>query len=341
MMRAAVLLEPKRIELQTLDVPVPGPGAMLVRVRVALTDGTDLKAYRRGHPKMPMPTRFGHEFSGDVAAVGNGVTTFNPGDAVMSVHSAPCGSCYWCARSEEELCESIMPTMILGAYAEYIELPPRIVSRNAYRKPHDVSYTVAAFLEPLACVVHSVEMLNPRKDAAVLVIGDGGFGLLHALVLRQWGAAPILAGRRADRLALARRFGIDRIIDARSGDLAEAVRAQTDGRGADAIVECTGRQEIWQDAPALVRRGGIASFFGGLPAGTRVCFDAGRLHYDQVRLMSPFHFSTHAVRRAYDLLATHAIEPEPLVSERFPLARIAEAFERLDRGEGMKFAIEP
>jgi L-iditol 2-dehydrogenase len=341
MMRAAVLVEPPRIELQTCERPSPGVGAVVVRVRAALTDGTDLKAYRRGHPKMPMPTRFGHEFSGDVAAVGNGVTAFSPGDAIMSVHSAPCGGCYWCVHGEEELCESIMATMILGAYAEYIEVPARIVSRNAYLKPNDVSYTAAAFLEPIACVVHSVEMLNARKEDTVLVIGDGGFGLLHALVLQQWGAAPILAGRRSERLDLARRLGIKRIVDARSGALDEAVRAQTAGRGADALIECTGREEVWQQAPALVRRGGIVSFFGGLPPQVRVSFDAARLHYDQVRLLSPFHFGTHAVRRAYELLASHAVEPEALVTERFALQRIGEAFERLDRGEGIKFAIEP
>src|ERR1051326_6610604 len=100
-MRSAILVEPKRIELRGVPMPHPKPGGLVVRVRAALTDGTDLKAYRRGHPQMPMPTAFGHEFSGDVASVGEGVTRFSVGEPIMSVHSAPCSACYWCLRGEE------------------------------------------------------------------------------------------------------------------------------------------------------------------------------------------------------------------------------------------------
>src|SRR5579872_3098814 len=107
MMQAGFLVAPGHVEVRRVPVPEAGPGELVVRVRAALTDGTDLKAYRRGHPQMPMPTRFGHEFSGDVVSAGNGVTEFAVGDAVMSVHSAPCGECYWCTHGEEELCESV------------------------------------------------------------------------------------------------------------------------------------------------------------------------------------------------------------------------------------------
>ncbi|MFN2450216.1 MAG: zinc-binding dehydrogenase, partial [Candidatus Baltobacteraceae bacterium] len=115
----------------------------------------------------------------------------------------------------------------------------------------------------------------------------------------------------------------------------------TQGRGADALVECTGQAQIWENAPALVRRGGTVSFFGGLPSGTRVSFDASRMHYDQVRLVSPFHFRPSSVKRAFDLLASRAIDPLGLVTQTVALAGITRVFERLDRGEGIKFAIEP
>src|SRR5271165_3446601 len=175
-MRAAYLIAPQRVEVREERVPVPAPGGLVVRVRVALTDGTDLKAFRRGHPQMPMPTRFGHEFSGDVAGVGSGVTTFERGDAILSVHSAPCGACFWCARAEEELCERVMSTKILGAYAEYVELPAHIVAQNAYRKPANLSYEAGAFLEPVACVVHSLRLLTLAPGVSLVVVGDGGFG---------------------------------------------------------------------------------------------------------------------------------------------------------------------
>lgn len=289
---------------------------------------------------MPMPTPFGHEFSGDVVAVDAAVTAFKPGDAVMCVHTAPCGDCYWCARNQEELCTSIMPTMILGAYAQYIQIPERIVRKNCYAKPPDLPYGVAAFLEPVSCVVHSLDLLNIREKDTVLIIGDGGFGLLHAMLLKQRGATVLLAGRREARLKIARALGIE-TIDSRSENVAEVIRARTQERGADVVIECTGREEVWEGAPDLARRGGTVSFFGGLPADAKALFTASRLHYDEIRLISPFHFTPDAVRRARALLVEKRIDPLPLVTETVPLAEIASVFERLKNGEGIKFAIKP
>ncbi len=338
--RVAMLVQPRKIELRTEVVPSPPPGGMVVRVRAALTDGTDLKAYRRGHPQMPMPSRFGHEFSGDVAAIGEGTTGFAVGDAVMCVHSAPCGACFWCRAGEEELCEFVMTTKILGAYADYVEVPAHIVSRNCFHKPEGLAYRDAAFLEPLACVVHSVDFLDPKPDSLVVVLGDGGFGLLHAQLLRERGMRPLLIGRRQERLDLSRAFGID-TVDARAADVLKAIQARTDGRGADALIECTGSEEVWQQSPGYVRRGGTVSFFGGLPGSSQVSFSAARLHYDEIRLVSPFHFGPPAVARAFELLRDGKIAVAALVSRTFPLDEIVEAFARLDGGEGIKFAIEP
>jgi L-iditol 2-dehydrogenase len=334
-----MLLAPRQIQLQREAIPQPPAGGMVVRVRAALTDGTDLKAYRRGHPQMPMPTRFGHEFSGDVAAISPGAAAFAPGDAVMCVHSAPCGACFWCERDEEELCESVMSTKILGAYADYVAVPRNIVERNCFLKPAHVTYRAAAFLEPLACVVHSTSFVGIEPGETVVVLGDGGFGILHALLAQLAGAAALLAGRRPERLQLARDLGIE-TVDARAHDVRACVLERTHGRGADAAFECTGNPEVWERAPDLVRRGGAVAFFGGLPADARVSFSAARMHYDEVRLLSPFHFTPRAVRRAYELIAANALPLERLISHTFGLDEIGAAFAMLDRGEGMKVAIE-
>jgi L-iditol 2-dehydrogenase len=336
-MRAAVLLRPGAIELQDLPVPEAPPGGLVVRVRTALTDGTDFKAFRRGHPRMPMPTPFGHEFSGEVAASDS---SFAIGDAVMCVHTAPCGECYWCKRGQQELCATIMSTMILGAYAEYIQVPERIVKVNCYPKPPSLSFAAAAFLEPLSCVVHSLDLLQCRPGDNVLIIGDGGFGLLHAMLLQQAGATVLLAGRREPRLKIARDLGID-TFNARSRNIGEEVRQRTEGRGADVVIECTGREEVWETAPDWARRGGTVSFFGGLPADAKALFTASRLHYDEIRLISPFHFTPAAVKRARDLLVEKRIDPLPLITETVPLAEIAGVFDRLKNGEGIKFAVTP
>jgi L-iditol 2-dehydrogenase len=340
MMRAGLLTAPGCVEVRDYPMPQAAPGGLVVRVRIALTDGTDLKAFRRGHPKMPMPTLFGHEFSGEVASVGEGVTRFAPGDAIASVHSAPCGACFWCLHAQEELCEHVMDTKILGAYAEYVSLPQHIVACNVFLKPEHVSYEAAAFLEPLSCVLHSLRYARMEKVETLVVIGTGGFGLLHALVARALGVERvILVGRRPERLAFALQLGLECITDVRAS--VEYVRERTAGRGADLVVECTGTPDVWEAAPSYVRRGGTVCLFGGLLPDASVTFHAGRLHYDEVRIVSPFHFTPRAVREAFEFLVSGAIDPCPLISERFPLDHLADAFAALDDRGGIKYAIVP
>jgi L-iditol 2-dehydrogenase len=335
-----MLVAPRQIELREEPVPPPPPGGIVVRVRAALTDGTDLKTYRRGHPKMPLPTRFGHEFSGDVAAVGDGVSAFSPGDAVMCVHTAPCGVCFWCRHSQEELCEHLMPAMLLGAYSDFIVVPGPIVEQNCFVKPDDVSYAEAAFLEPLACVVHSIATLAPSRGSSVAILGNGGFGILHALLLEREGIDAMLFGRRPERLELARSLGLQS-IDASTAPIRFSVLERTERRGADAVIECTGTAEMWESAPAFVRRGGRVSFFAGLPGEARVSFLAARLHYDEVALLAPFHFTPADVRAAFELIAARALPLSRLISHVYPLGEIAEAFSKLDSGIGLKVLIEP
>ncbi len=338
--RVAMLVAPKQIELGVEAAPEAPAGGIVVRVKAALTDGTDLKTFRRGHPKMPFPTRFGHEFSGDVAAVGSGVPAFSPGDPVMCVHTAPCGKCFWCRHSQEELCESIMSAMVLGAYSDFVALPKRVVDRNCYHKPADVSYAEGAFLEPLACVVHSLAMLAPAAGSTVVVLGNGGFGILHGLLLQRRGVDVLLFGRRAERVAFARDMGLESYYPGAVA-MRDVILERTQGRGADAVIECTGSPEMWEGAPSYVRRGGVVSFFAGLPSEARVSFLAGRLHYDEVRLLAPFHFTPADVRAAFDLISAHALPLRRLITHTAPLSDIVELFARLDAGEGLKALIEP
>lgn len=339
-MRVAVLVAPRRIELRDEPPPVAPPGGIVVRVRAALTDGTDLKTYRRGHPKMPMPTRFGHEFSGDVVATGEGVGQFSPGDPVMCAHTAPCGRCYWCRHAQEELCDELMPAMLLGAYADLIAVPRRVVEQNCFPKPPAVTYARAAFLEPLACVVRSLRMLAPDRDATVAILGNGGFGILHALVLAFRGIDAMIFGRRPERVELARSLGLQS-FDTNAVAIEGAIAQRTQGRGADAAIECTGSPDMWEKAPSFVRRGGTVSFFAGLPSQTRVSFAAERLHYDEVRLVSPFHFTPADVREARAMIVEGVVPLERLISDTCRLEDIGGAFARLDRGAGLKVLIEP
>jgi L-iditol 2-dehydrogenase len=337
--RAAILKEPGCIEVCGVERPVPCEGELLVKVKTALTCGTDLKAYLRGHPLIPMPGPFGHEYSGVVAEKGKGVKRFRIGDPVMGVHSAPCLTCAFCRRKLYHLCADIMVTKVLGSFAEYLLIPERIVEQNIFRKPDNISFDEAAFLEPLACVVHGMEPLGITGKDIVLIIGTGPIGLLHLLLARSRGARVLMTGLEEARLRTAKALGAAAVFH--PSKTAGAVSAATNGIGVDYVFECTGHPDVWESSVDHVRRGGTVVLFGGCRKGATVTYDAGRLHYDEITLKGTFHFTPQDVRKAYLLLKNNTIRVKRLISDRCGLDRIQDVFLRLSRGEGIKYAIRP
>ncbi len=340
--RQAVLFAPRELRLCDFTPPRPGPGEILLRVKCALSCGTDLKTYRRGHPVWRLPTPFGHEFAGVVVETGEGVSGFKAGDELMAAPTAPCGACFYCRRAQENLCPQTMDKMVMGAYADFLLLPAHVVARNSFRKPAALSFEAAALLEPLSCVVHAHALARPEPAESVLVIGAGAFGLLHMLALRAAGVREIaVAGRGAGRLEWAARLGADHVIDTASGDPAAQIARLNEGFGPDLVIECTGQVEGWRDAFARVRRGGRVVFFGGCAAGTALEIDTRRMHYDNLTLIAPFHFRPRDVRRAYELLADGRLGADRIINARRPLADISGVFEMLERGTVLKCAVIP
>jgi L-iditol 2-dehydrogenase len=341
-MQAVLLLGPRQLSHQNLPIPTPGTDEIVLKIAAALTCGTDLKAFLRGHPKWPMPTRFGHEYAGTVAARGSQVTTVREGDEVMLVPTGPCGSCFYCQRQQENLCTSLMETYMLGGYAEYLTVPARVIRTNLFTKPAALPFVEAALLEPLSCVMFGLEQTVLRPDDTAVVIGAGAIGLLHLLALRALGVERVYAiARNPQRAEVARTLGAYGVI-ARSAEEARAeVLAVTAGRGADLVIECTAQPRVWEAALLLARPGGQVVLFGGCSSGTTVAFDTYRLHYDQVRILSPFHFTPKAVRRAYELLVSGKILSSKLLSRTYALAQLPYVFDLLQRGEGIKYAIIP
>ncbi len=337
-MLASYLVRPGVIELREVPTPAPSRGEILVKVMAALTCGTDLKAFQRGHPVIPMPGVFGHEFSGVVAAVGKGVRKFREGDEVMAVHSAPCRHCRFCRRGLYNLCERIMDTKVLGAFAEFVLLPAPIVKENAFVKPPHLGFGEAAFLEPLACVVHGMEAARAGLGDTVVILGVGPIGLLHLLLAKQRGARVVITGLEEERLTTARRLGADLAVPPSA--LSEAVDGLTDGIGADCVCECTGQPSVWEESVHYVRKGGTVILFGGCKTGTTVTYDTHRLHYDELTLKGVFHFTPRDVRQARRLLMGQ-LQVTGLITATLPLGDLALAFGKLANGEGIKYEIVP
>ena len=341
-MLAAQLVEPGRIVMQQVSRPEAGPGEVIVEVEVALTCGTDLKTYRRGHPKFPFPYLMGHECSGIVHEVGEGVTRFAPGQAVMVAPTAPCLTCRQCQRGFFNLCSSIMARMAHGAFAQFYRVPREVVEQNLFPRPDHVSPLRAAFLEPLACVVQGQGRVPLQASDTVVVMGCGTIGLLHVMLAKRRGAGRIIVtGRHTERLELARELGATDLVDVDRQDAVEAVRELTGGFGAELVIECVGRPEAWEDASAMACQGGFVLLFGGCPAGSRASFDTGRVHYDQLTLQGAFHFTPADVRQAYDYLCQGELPVERLISGSHSLEELPTIIDRLDRGQGIKYAILP
>lgn len=340
-MRQAVLVELGRVELRQVPVPEPGPGELLLAVEAALTCGTDLKTYRRGHPRIPVPTPMGHEVAGRVAAVGAGAA-FREGDRLASVPTAPCGACRLCRRGHENLCPDAVGRMVFGAFADYVLLPRHIVEVNAFPRPDGMDAATAAALEPLACVVHGADRVALAHAERVVVLGDGPIALLflQLAVLRGAGAV-LVAGRHDNRLAAARALGADRTVNTAESSLDAAVADWSGGIGADVVIECVGSPELWEAGAELVAAGGELLVYGGAPEGTRACFDTERLHYLEVDVKGAFHYGREAVRRALELLADGAVRIGPLITHRLPLARLDEGLRLALEREAIKVAVTP
>ena len=338
-MLSAILTRPGEIEIREVSIPEPSEGELLVEVKSSLTCGTDLKAFIRGHSLIPMPGPFGHEFSGIVVEKGKGVSKFSVGDSVMAVHSAPCRECPHCRKNLFNLCENIMSTKVLGAFSEYILLPKHVVKQNVFKKPKNLNFSEAAFLEPLACVVHAMEPLGIKKNDTIFIIGAGPIGLLHLMLAKSKGARVMITGLEEERLKIAKKLGADLVFD--PSQTVKSVRDFTEGLGADYVIECTGQPDIWESSVEYVRRGGSIILFGGCKSGAVVRFKAERLHYDEISLRGTFHFTPKDVSKAFDLLKNRTIEVRKLISGNCPLKDIKDVFVRLAKGDGIKYAIIP
>jgi L-iditol 2-dehydrogenase len=343
-MRAARFYAPGDLRVEDIEVPKIGEDELLIRNHVALTCGTDLKMFLRGHRLAIPPLVIGHEFAGTVEKAGDGVQGFREGMRVVAANSAPCMSCYFCRIGKPNLCDRLDEVLVgfssPGAYAEYVRLPSRIVKQNTYEIPQDLPFEVAAFVEPLACVVHGIELSGISRGDIVFVLGAGPIGLMHVQLARVRGAGEVVvADASPERLRRATQLGADKAIT--SKDLVGQLKTLTGNRGADVTIEAVGKPETWETAIRTTRKGGTTVLFGGCPAGTTASIDTGLVHYGELTLRGVFHHTPSDVRNALELISTGQVRVAPLITHRMRLAEIEAALRLMQNGTAIKVAITP
>jgi L-iditol 2-dehydrogenase len=295
--KAARLYAPGDLRVEEIPKPEPGPGDVLVQIEVALTDGTDLKTFRRGHPLLAQtsPAPFGHEFCG-----------LADGRRVVAANSAPCGACAGCARGEQ--CLELV--FLAGAYADWLVVPEPIAAVNLHEVPAGIAPEVAALLEPLACCLRGVERAGIDAGDRVAILGAGPIGLMLSACVADAGGWPVIVGGRDERRPLVSEFGAE----------------PGDGRGADVVIEAAGTERAWFDAEELVRPGGTVVMFGGLPRDARPAIDAYRLHYEELTIRGSFHHTPATVRAALGFLGSGAYPWQKLVTHQVSLGELPALF---------------
>ena len=304
-MRALRFHGPGDLRLEEVPRPEPAEGDVLVQVEVALTDGTDLKTFRRGHPVLlgELPSPFGHEFCG--IDVGSGRRVVAANSAATEVRGEPL-------------------ELLNGAYAEYLLVPERIARVNLLPVPAGLAPEVAAMVEPLACCLRGVERAEVAAGERVAIIGAGPIGLMLAACVSDAGGRAEILGGRPERRAVAPLFGAE----------------PGDGDGADVVVEAAGTDEAWHRAVELVRPAGRVVFFGGRERGSELRVDTYRLHYEELTLRGAFHHTPRHVRAALAFLGSGAYPWERLVTHRVGLDGVAALFADPPR-ELLKAAVVP
>jgi len=350
-MRAVVYRGVNDLRLETVPVPVIGPGELLVKIATCGVCGTDLKKIHTGSHSAPRI--FGHEMAGTVVAAGAGVTGFRLGDRVMVFHHIPCGYCYYCRKHTPAQCavyKKVGATAGMepsgGGFSEYIRVMDWIVSMGGVvRIPDGIPFEQAAFIEPVNTVLKGVKLLNLAADETVLVIGQGPIGLMLAALSRRTGARVLTSDLYPERHAIAAKFGLHEPIDAGRENVVERAFAATEGRGADVVILAVGANALIQTAMDAVRPGGKVMLFAQTQHG-KATFDPGAVCMDEKALIGSYSSSFEILDEVTDLVFggyRKGFDLTQLISHRFPLEQAVKAIEvaSIPKADSMKIMIEP
>jgi len=339
-MKAQLFYGPRDVRYQETEIPQIDDGEALVRIKSALTCGSDLKTYRRGHPTMIKEASvFGHEWAGDIIELGDGVDNFKVRDRVVAVNSVPCFKCYYCKLEQYSMCENLAYNN--GAYAEYIKIPANILRVNTYKIPDNISYSQAALLEPLSCAVHGIEESNIQAGDMVVVNGAGPIRLMFVALAKLKGALVISTDLSDERLEYAKDFGADYIINAsKESDQVAAVKELTeDKKGVDVAIEATGFPKVWETTILMGRKGATINLFGGCESGASINIDTKLLHYSELTIKGVYHHTPYYVKKAFKLITSGQINAAKFITGSMSLEKLIEALELVGVQKGIKYNI--
>ncbi len=339
-MRAAFVYGPRDIRVEDAPTPKIGRDEALVRVRACGVCYSDvrfylgLKKYEQTRFGKESPGFTGHEWAGEVVKIGSDVEDVSVGDRVVPNIIISCGKCKPCRQGRINLCVNKIFTH--GGYAEYVKAP----AKNLLKIPGELSFEEAAVTEPLACCLNGNLRCNIRAGDDVVVIGDGFMGILNAQLAKLSGARVTVIGHHDERLRLAKKLGADRIINSRNTDCVKEFKKEVK-EGADAVIVAAGNKEAVETALKLIGLGGTVNLFAGVLPPTPMELDPNIIHYGEIVLTGSNVATPELFQRALKVLAAKLIDVKPLLTHRFSLEEIKEAFEAVEKRRVIKAVIMP
>jgi 2-desacetyl-2-hydroxyethyl bacteriochlorophyllide A dehydrogenase len=336
-MQAAVIRSPHDLALCDVPTPDPAPGEVLVEVHTCGVCGTDLHIlqgeYWGDYPRIP-----GHEFSGAIAALGDGVTGLRVGDRVAIDPNLPCGRCRCCRRGMVNLCEHNTAVGVTrdGGFAEYCAVPAAL----ALLLPDELPLLAGALAEPVSCCLHGLDRARVRPGDSVVILGAGTIGLIMLQLASHAGAGRVVVVEpRASKRELALQLGavaaLDPVVlgDGLAGEVLHAA-----GEAVDVAIEAAGREDTAHLALALVSSGGTVLYFGVCPPDAQVMLRPHDVFFHELTVVGSY-TNPFTCSRALELLAAGAVQAQPLISHRFALAEAPAAFSLVARGETVKAVV--
>ena len=347
-MRAAVVHSKGDLRLENVPVPDVPRGSIRVRVVACGLCGTDKRIYRVGDYRASYPVIVGHEIAGVVDAVAPGVTSVREGDRVCVAPGHGCGECRMCQTGHPNVCTRPFPSLgyrVNGGFADYLAVPENIFRLGFVNPiPEELTFDQASMSEIIACCLNAQRNAPVCAGDVVLIMGAGPAGIIHSQLARLNGARTVIITQRSpERLQMASAaFPVDRVVASLTEDLEAAVMDETANEGADVIFVCAPSREAQEQATRLVAPRGRINFFGGLPKGDNmVTVDSNSLHYKEFFVSGASSSLPETNREALRLLAERKIDPDRLVTHRFGLEQIHQAFDIVEQRQCIKVVVNP
>ncbi len=324
-MKAAVYYTLDDIRVEHRPQPEAGPDDIVVGMKACGICGSDLMDW---YLRSRVPLVLGHEPAGIVTEVGRNVENLELGDRVFVHHHVACLTCHYCIRGDYTMCKQFGETHIHpGGFAEFFRVPAENLQKDTFEIPENVSFEQATLIEPTACCIRAQNKLGIQAGDVVAVIGAGPSGILHCLLSKMTGASKVVAGDLVDyRLRIARKLGADLTVNPDRENLNEIVDNATDGRGADVVIITAPARRALTDGMRICRRGGTVCLFAPTQPGQFARISPHRLFFSEIALIPSYSTSHVETRIALQLIASGRIPAEDLITHRFPLSRVEEAF---------------